>query len=220
MEDTLILIFICLAVPLFMSIFVFKGESKLLSIFLCLGLFIAVVSAYLNEFFRQQLGIERIFATYTLTPVVEEVMKAFPIFLYGMMLKPKRSTILHCSMMVGIGFAMLENAYIITGAAGNVTLLWALIRGFGTGLMHATCTAFIGYGVSYINIRRKLFVIGIYGLLTMAVLYHANFNLIAISENPYLTLILPVVIFALLVFASDKLQTILKKRGTGKKAVV
>ena len=40
---------------------------------------------------------------------------------------------------VGIGFAVLENLVIHTQDFSSVTLFWAVIRGFASGLMHGTC---------------------------------------------------------------------------------
>ena len=67
-----------------------------------------------------------------------------------------------------------------------------MIRGFSTALMHGICTAAIGYGLSYISIRRKLSIPGTFALLITAIIYHGIFNMLVQSVDlKYYGFILP-----------------------------
>ena len=75
----------------------------------------------------------------------------------------------------------------------TVSIVWAVIRGFASGLMHGICTSFVGYGISFIKSRRKLFVCGTFALLTLSITYHSLFNTLVQSETyKYLGFFLPI----------------------------
>ena len=70
-------------------------------------------------------------------------------------------------------------------------ILWVLIRGLGSGLVHGICTVMVGYGLSYIRKSRKLSRTGTYALLTLAIIYHAIYNLLVQSPLQYAGILLP-----------------------------
>ena len=74
----------------------------------------------------------------------------------------------------------------------EATILWALIRSFGSGMVHALCTVMVGYGISYIRKRRKLFWCGTFALLSAAITYHAVYNVLVQSSFRNAGFILPV----------------------------
>ena len=63
-----------------------------------------------------------------------------------------------------------------------MTVLWALVRGFGAARMHSACTSLVGKGICYVHKRRKLFYCGTFALLIAAVIAHALFNTLIQSE--------------------------------------
>ncbi|MBP5208603.1 MAG: PrsW family intramembrane metalloprotease, partial [Clostridia bacterium] len=93
------------------------------------------------------------------------------------------------------GFALLENVVILTQNVENVTIFWALVRGFGSGLVHGICTVMVGWGVSYVKKRRKLFYCGTFALLSSAIIYHATYNLLVQSKYQYVGIVLPIVTY-------------------------
>ena len=100
--------------------------------------------------------------------------------------------LLTISFAVGIGFALFENSAILIANIDSVSLGWAVIRGFSTALMHGICTAAIGYGMSYVRMKRKLSITGTFALLITAIMYHGIFNILVQSENlKYYGFILP-----------------------------
>lgn len=52
------------------------------------------------------------------------------------------------------------------------------MRGFGTGAMHIVCGAIVGYGLLYVWERPWLKVADTFGLLCIAITFHAIYNLL------------------------------------------
>ena len=86
---------------------------------------------------------------------------------------------------------MFENMVILTANVGNVTIGWAIARGFSTALMHAVCTVTVGFGICFIKKKKKLFYCGTFALLTMASIYHGIFNMLVQSDYKFLGFVLP-----------------------------
>ena len=134
-------------------------------------------------------------ATITLAPFTEELLKAFPILFYAITISDKKEKLFTASMATGIGFAILENAYYLIINYEYFSLMSALIRGFGTGLMHGMCTLLVGFGISFIRKRRKLFAVGTFALLSTAVTYHSLFNMLVQSKHPIFGALLPLLTY-------------------------
>ena len=203
MEDLLLNLFIGIAAPLAMMLFICKGDTRRLLLFLLFGMTVCYATGWLNEFTRLALGLDPDTASTGLGPMIEELTKAVPVLVYAFLFKPKRRTLLECSAMVGVGFAILENAsYFLNG----VSLLYALGRGFGSGMMHCVCTITVGYGISFVHIRRKLFYTGTVGLLSAAIIYHSVYNTLVQSDYQMYGLALPVITFLLVLLLLDKAE--------------
>lgn len=86
--------------------------------------------------------------TTTLTPILEEIVKALPILHFALVITDDRRTLITVSYALGVGFALLENIIVLIQSIDKVTVLWALLRGFGAGLVHGICTVMVGYGIS------------------------------------------------------------------------
>jgi hypothetical protein len=89
----------------------------------------------------------------------------------------------------------MENTYILTLNIDQISMLWAVIRGFGTGIMHGMCTFLIGTGFVFANKNKKLFVAGTFALLTLAITYHSVFNMLVQSDLRYVGAALPIVTY-------------------------
>ena len=201
MEDMILNLFIGIAAPLAMMIFICKCDTRRLLLFLLFGMTVCYATGWLNEFARRALGLEPEIASTGIGPMIEELTKAAPVLVYAFLFKPKRRTLLECSAMVGVGFAIVENAsYFLSG----VSLLYALGRGFGAGMMHCVCTITVGYGVSFVHVRRKLFYTGTVGLLSAAIIYHSVYNTLVQSDYQLYGLFLPLITFLLVLLLLDK----------------
>ena len=190
-----LILFISFAAPLLMTLFVCKGKARTLLTFLFLGTVVCLFCGEFSAIIMRMLPFDRRYYTSNFTPLFEEVFKALPILVYAFMFKPKKRTLLECSILVGVGFAVLENAFILGGAASSVSITNALIRGFGAGMMHGLCTLAVGYGMTFVHTRRKLFYTGTVALLSVAVIYHSVYNTLVQSPHQLVGFLLPLITF-------------------------
>lgn len=211
MENIIYILFICISVPLGLMLFLLDKKSRLTIGFMMIGIFVCLFASEVNGLLYRLLPFNTYYFTTTVSPVVEEILKAMPLLFFAIVLSDDRRTLLTSSLAVGIGFAILENSYILVMNYEDVSIVWALIRGFGSGLVHALCTFAIGVGISYVRKCRKLFYTGTYALLAAAIIYHAVYNLLIQSEYRYLGVWMPVVTYAviLIVYYRRNLRKIL-----------
>lgn len=187
--------FISFAAPLLMTLFVCKGKARTLLTFLFLGTVVCLFCGEFSAVIMKMLPFDSRYYTSNFTPFFEEVFKALPILVYAFMFEPKKRTLLESSILVGVGFAVLENAFIIGGAVSSMSITNALIRGFGSGMMHGLCTLVVGYGMTFVHTRRKLFYTGTVALLSVAVIYHSVYNTLVQSPHQIVGFLLPLVTF-------------------------
>ena len=191
MDSLIYILFISIFFPLFLMMLLVEEKARLPIIFVMVGIFISVFASEVNGVLLSMLNITRYDATITLAPVTEELLKAFPILFYAVVVSDKKEKLFTASMATGIGFAILENAYYLIVNYETFSVLSALIRGFCTGLMHGMCTLLVGFGISFIRKRHKLFVVGMFALLSVAITYHAIFNMLIQSKYPVVGALLP-----------------------------
>ena len=172
-----------------------ESKARLPIVFVLVGIFIAVFSSEVNGVFLNVLDMTRYDATITLAPITEELLKAFPILFFAVTISDKKEKLFTASMATGIGFALLENAYYMVVNYETFSFVSALVRGFGTGLMHGMCTLLVGIGISFLRKRRKLFAVGTFALLTTAITYHSIFNMLVQSKYSMVGALLPLVTY-------------------------
>ena len=203
MENMIYILFICMFAPLLLSLPLIKKSSRGIMIFILIGIGVALFISEINGLFLRMMNNNTAYVTTTITPVTEEIIKALPILVYAFVFTDKREKLITASFAVGIGFALFENTYILTQTSTQVTIGWAIIRGFSTALMHGICTAAIGFGMSFIRKKKKLFYCGTIALLLLSVTYHGIFNMLVQSESlKYFGFFLPVVTYIPIVVAS------------------
>ena len=195
----LYIIFICTAVPISLMLSLLEKKSRTTLFYMLLGLIICLLAAQINFILRDSFygtWDPNVFAvTTTLTPIVEELLKAIPIIYFGFVISDKRGDLLTVSMALGIGFAILENCYILVANLDQTSIIWAFTRGFSSALLHGICTSLVGFGVSYVKKRKKLFYTGTFALLTVAIIVHGLFNAFIQSRYAYIGVILPIAIY-------------------------
>ena len=94
-------------------------------------------------------------------------------------------------MATGIGFAVLENTYYLLNV-DTWNLFDAVIRAFGTGLMHGMCTLLVGAGITFVKTKRKVFWAGTFALLSTAIIYHGIYNMLIQSRYDLVGQLLPI----------------------------
>ena len=202
MDSMIYILFICIMIPLLLMLPLIKGEARFIMIFMMTGILCCLFVAEVNGYARTVLDKDIFYITTNITPVTEELVKAIPVIYFAFVVDDDREKLISLAFAVGVGFAVLENMVILTQNIENVSIFWALVRGFASGLMHGICTALVGYGVSFVRKRKKLFYTGTYSLFAMAVTYHSLFNTLVQSEEyKYWGFVLPFVTYAIFVMA-------------------
>ena len=169
-------IFICLAAPFLIAALGTNTGSRKNFLFIVLGFVCCIISAYLNTFFSVLYSASGTTAVLEISPVIEETVKFLPL-LFGLIvfeLCPHAGD--NIIFNVAVGFATFENiCYLLENGTDN--LFYLLVRGFSTGAMHITCAFIIGYGLRVFRRPAALKAAGIFGLLCVAITFHAMFNM-------------------------------------------
>ena len=195
MENLSYIIFICIVISLGLMLPLMEKKTRSVVIFMIVGIFWCLFVSELNSILLKVFHNDMYYVTTTITPVTEEIVKALPVLYYAIFISDDRRTLIANAYAVGVGFALLENIVILVQNISEVSIFWALVRGFGSGLVHGLCSVMIGYGISYIKKRRKLFWCGTFALLSAAVIYHATYNLLVQSKLQYAGILLPIITY-------------------------
>jgi RsiW-degrading membrane proteinase PrsW (M82 family) len=131
----------------------------------------------------------------TISPLNEEILKAIPLIIFASSFAKKEDRIVSLAFAVGIGFGILENIIIYCNSIQSLTVSWAIIRGIGASLMHSACTAMTAIGFSFVFNNKEKHPVGIFGLFSLAILYHATFNAFVQSGYKIVALLMPVLLF-------------------------
>ena len=175
-------IFICLAIPLVLSLLFIRDRARTFTLFVTIGMGICLLSAYVSSFFMRAYGIDAAVTAIEITPVCEEIMKLLPILLYFWIFEPKAERLPTAAIAVAVGFATFENVcYLTENGAENFSFL--LIRGISAGALHILCGICIGSGISYVFRRHWLALTGTVGLLGACIAFHAIYNLLVTAEG-------------------------------------
>ena len=195
MDYMIYILAICISAPLVLMLALADAKSRRLFGFMILGMYIAVLASEINALLALLLGdaMDYFHITITITPVCEEILKALPLLFTAVVFCDNRDRLFQRAMSIGLGFAILENTFILIKNVESVSLLWAMIRGFSSGLMHALCTISIGIGISLVKRRRKLFVCSTFAWLMAASIYHSMYNMLVQSDYWYVGVAIPAI---------------------------
>lgn len=199
-----LMLFICLAVPLSMMLFVFSGRSRALLGFLLTGIFMCLFAGEINGLIRSGSELPMRFLTVNITPIVEEILKAIPIVFIAFLIRPNRQFLLECSIAVGVGFATMENTCLLFDSASALSAGMIIARGFGAGMMHGVSTLAVGYSMTIVSSDRKLSYTGTVAALSAAIIYHSIYNIMVQSAYPLLGILLPLVTYIPIVIIMSK----------------
>ena len=191
MDNIIYILFVSIFVPLLLLALLVEKRARLPILFMLIGIFVAVFASELNGLMEKMLPMDLYRITVEVTPITEELVKALPILYYAVVISDKRERLFTASMALGIGFALLENAYYLLNRP-DFSMLSAVIRAFGAGLMHGMCTLLVGVGISFVKKKSKLFAVGTFGLLSTAIVYHGVYNILIQSEYSIVGALLPI----------------------------
>ena len=170
-------VFLCMASPLLIAALCMGKRQRKFFLFCFAGMGVCLLSAYINTFFAALYKADTFAATTEIAPVVEEVMKLLPLLFYLLIFEPKAEQIKNAAVITALSFATFENVcYLTQNGAGQFVYL--LIRGFGTGAMHIVCGSVYGRVLRPVWGSRPLRAACLFGLLCVAIIYHAIYNLL------------------------------------------
>ena len=194
MDNMIYILFISISIPLLLMALLMEKKARLPISFMIVGIFVSVFASEVNGLLSNLLSMDTYSMTVIITPVSEELLKALPVMYYAIVLSYKRERVFTASMAIGIGFALLENAYFLLNS-DNFTIIIAIIRAFGAGLMHGMCTLLVGVGISFVKKKSKLFAVGTFGLLSTAIVYHGIYNILIQSEFSTVGALFPIMTY-------------------------
>lgn len=218
MENVSYIVFICFALPFMLGIPIVRKQTRLVLLFTFIGMCCCLFISEVNGLLNIVLGQDMYYFTTNITPMTEELIKAMPILLYALFISSERQELLTYAFMTGLGFALLENSSILVQSVmtqGSVSILWALIRTLGAGLLHSLCTTSVGVGISFIRDHRKMFICGSFALLSQAIVYHSVYNSLIQSDYKYLGAAMPMITYLAVIAVMTFLLR--KKSRRGKK---
>lgn len=170
-------IYICLAAPLLIAAIIVRTRGRIMMTFVLSGMTVCLLSSYISTFLAAAFEASQLTASLTIAPMVEEVMKLFPVLFYLLIYEPDREGISSSVLMTSVGFATFENVcYLAQNGAEN--LMYLMIRGFGTGAMHVVCGALISIGLIRLLDTKWLRIAGTLGIVAMACTYHGIYNML------------------------------------------
>ena len=170
-------IFVLLAAPLVVCIFIVRGRPRIITASLLVGMFACLLSAYASAFLAQAVGIDELQAAIQIAPSVEEALKLFPLLFYLLVAEPDVEDVGLAFVYVAVGFATMESAFYLADV-GLVDPGMLALRGLSTAMMHLVCGVVVGYGLTRVWSRPWLRATGTFGLLCLAMAYHGLFNLL------------------------------------------
>ena len=194
MDNIIYILFVSISVPILLMALLVEKKARLPITFMMIGIFVSVFASEVNGLLSQVLPMDLYAVTTIVTPVTEEILKALPVLYYAMLISDKKENLFTASMATGIGFALLENAFYLLNYP-NFSMVSAVIRAFGAGLMHGMCTLLVGVGISFVKKKRKLFAVGTFGLLSTAIVYHGVYNILIQSKYSMVGALLPIVTY-------------------------
>jgi RsiW-degrading membrane proteinase PrsW (M82 family) len=191
MDNLIYILFVAIFVPILLMTCLVEKKARQPLIFVLAGIFLSVFASEINAYLRNVLPMNTFEITIIVTPITEEILKAFPILLFATVFTPKKEAIFTASMAVGIGFAVLENAFYMLSSY-SFNMVDAVVRAFGAGLMHGMCTLLVGVGIMFVKKKQKLFVVGTFALLSTAITYHGIYNMLVQSDYKMIGYLLPI----------------------------
>lgn len=174
-------IFVCIVAPLLLTLFILKDGARRFNLFFIMGMAIALSASFINPVLTKLTHYGSLDTAIYIAPISEEILKALPILMYVLIFKPEKNDIIVAALAIGVGFATLENCIYIT-AYSNDDLLFAVLRGFASGIMHAVNTAVVGFGMcsAYDNNPDAIFT---FGLLGAVITYHSIYNMLVTAPT-------------------------------------
>ena len=203
--------YICLLIPMLLSLFALEKKSRIVIGYMLIGATVCMFISEFNGFLYTEMKKDMLYFCTAVSPITEEIIKALPVLFFALFFSDKRQDLMQISFATGLGFAIMESTTLLTQNLNNINIVWAVVRGFGAGLMHSVCTIFVGLGISFVKKKRKLFLSGLIALLMLAITYHSIYNTIVMSDYKYFGFVLPLATYLPILYFNHTLK-VRKKR--------
>ena len=154
MDNLIYILFISVFIPILLMTLLIEKKARLPIAFMLVGIFVSVFAAELNGLLIDIMPMGNFEFTVIVTPISEEILKAIPVLICATLISDRREVLFTAAMTVGIGFGVLENAYYLLNDV-SFNMMDAIIRAFGTGLMHGMCTLLVGVGISFAKKKKQ-----------------------------------------------------------------
>lgn len=175
-------IFLMLSMPLLAVLLIARPATRRVLASLVLGMLVCLVAAYINTYISFTWAVDDLDAVVLVAPMVEEIAKYLPLAFYFLVFEPLRRNLLDTALAIGAGFAIFENATYLSQGIQGLGLL--AVRGLAAGAMHSGATAFVGLALSYTREKDWPRGSAMAGVLSLAVIYHALYNLLVSFPGP------------------------------------
>lgn len=175
-------IFLCLSVPLILSLLFRNGKQQAFTIFVILGMGCCLLSAYVSSFFTGYYHAGTTVAIMEITPVCEETLKFLPLLFYLLVFEPDKRDVISPAIGIAVGFATFENVCYLT-ENGAADFSYILIRGASAGSLHLLCGIALGCGIAYVFQKKWIMITGIIGALGACVVFHGIYNILITAKG-------------------------------------
>ena len=166
-------------------------------LFFLFGMLACYLAGYINTFIAGVFGATVIEVGLYISPVAEECLKAIPILIFFLAVRPGLKSLLLPAIACGAGFGVLET--VMYAAGGDFAPAEIVMRLFSTGLMHAITAAFFAASLWYVTQKgltrsRVISVLCGLGVVAGGITCHGCFNLLINSDGvgQYFGYVLPV----------------------------
>ena len=175
-------IFLCLALPMLLSLLFTSGSPRRFTLFVVLGMATCLLSAYVSSFFMGRHQCSAVTTAIEIAPVCEEILKLLPLLLYFLIFEPDSHKLTPAAIGIAVGFATFENVcYLTENGAGSFVFL--LIRGMSAGALHLVCGILAGLALAYVFRRPWLTCTGTVGILGVCMVLHGIYNLLITADG-------------------------------------
>lgn len=176
-------IFLCLALPMLLSLLFTSGSPRRFTLFVVLGMATCLLSAYVSSFFMGRHQCSAVTTAIEIAPVCEEILKLLPLLLYFLIFEPDSHKLTPAAIGIAVGFATFENVcYLTENGAGSFVFL--LIRGMSAGALHLVCGILTGLALAYVfQAVRGSPGTGTVGILGVCMVLHGIYNLLITADG-------------------------------------
>ncbi len=108
MDNVSIILYICIVIPFLLVLPVLDKKGKRIVLFMAIGLSACLACSFLNQTLYSISGESKYYYTTTVSPVIEEFVKAIPILIFAFAISDELEDILPVSFSLGVGLCTVS----------------------------------------------------------------------------------------------------------------